>query len=167
MCGLYVLGKAATLNGRIGDVLIPNVVYDEHSGNTYLLRNCFTARDVVKYLVYGDVLDNQRAITVRGTFLQTEAYMKGFLGAGYTDVEMEAGPYLSRAYEFLRPRRYPTDEFVNLYYSPFEIGILHYASDTPISKGATGISEPFVLWMDPTYATTVAVLRRILALETE
>ncbi len=168
LCGLYVIGKAATLNGRIGDVLIPNVVYDEHSGNTYLLRNSFTARDVVKYLVYGDVLDNQRAITVRGTFLQTEAYMKGFLGAGYTDVEMEAGPYLSAAYEFLRPRRYPTDEFVNLYYSPFEIGILHYASDTPISKGRNLGSQNLSYYgMDPTYATTVAVLRRILALETE
>ncbi len=147
---------------------ISNVVYDEHSGNTYLLRNSFTARDVVKYLVYGDVLDNQRAITVRGTFLQTEAYMKGFLGAGYTDVEMEAGPYLSAAYEFLRPRRYPTDEFVNLYYSPFEIGILHYASDTPISKGRNLGSQNLSYYgMDPTYATTVAVLRRILALETE
>jgi hypothetical protein len=29
--GVYILGKAATLNGRVGDVMIPNVVYDEHS----------------------------------------------------------------------------------------------------------------------------------------
>lgn len=165
--GLYVIGKAATLNARIGDVLIPNVVYDEHSHNTYLFNNVFTATDVACYAVYGDVLDNQRALTVWGTFLQTEAYMKGFLDAGYTDAEMEAGPYLSAVYEFIRPRRYPTDEVVNLYRTPFEIGILHYASDTPISKGQNlGAQNLSYYGMDPTYAATVAVLRRIFTLET-
>lgn len=165
--GLYIIGKAATLNGRIGDVIIPNVVYDEHSNNTYLLNNIFRAGDVAKHLVYGDVLDNQRAITVRGTFLQNEPYMKGFLDAGYTDAEMEAGPYLSAVYEFIRPRRYPKEELINLYPIPFEIGILHYASDTPISKGRSLARNLSYYGMDPAYAATVAVLRRILTLETE
>lgn len=166
--GAYVLGKAATLSGRIGDVLVPNVVYDEHSNNTYLFNNVFTARHVAPYLVYGDVLDNQRAIAVHGTFLQNQAYMEMFFRLGYTDVEMESGPYLSALYEFIRPRRYPQDELVNLYPVPFEIGILHYASDTPMSKGRNlGVHSLSYYGMDPTYATTVAVLRRILALETK
>lgn len=165
--GLYIIGKAATLNGRIGDVIVPNVVYDEHSQNTYLLNNIFQAADIAKYLVYGDVLDNQRAITVRGTFLQNEPYMKGFLDAGYTDAEMEAGPYLSAVYEFIRPRRYPEGELVNLYPIPFEIGILHYASDTPITKGRNLARNLSYYGMDPAYAATVGVLRRILTLETE
>jgi len=165
--GAYILGKAATLNGRIGDVLIPNTVYDEHSRNTYLFNNVFTAQDVAPYIVYGDVLDNQRAISVHGTFLQNRKYMEGFLDAGYTDVEMESGPYLSAFYEFVRPRRYPTNEIVNLYTVPFEIGILHYASDTPMSKGKNlGAQSMSYFGMDPTYASTVAVLRRILQLET-
>src|SRR6266704_5425620 len=70
VAGVYVLGKAATLNADVGDVMIPNVVYNEHSGNTYWLDNCFTASDVQPNLVYGSALDNQRAVTVRGTFLQ-------------------------------------------------------------------------------------------------
>ncbi len=165
--GAYVIGKAATLNGRIGDVLIPNVVYDEHSRNTYLFGNIFTAQDVAPYLIYGDVLDNQHAISVRGTFLQNRKYMEGFLDRGYTDVEMESGPYLSAFYEFLRPRRYPRNEIVNLYQVPFEIGIQHYASDTPMSKGKNlGAQSLSYFGMDPTYASTVAVLRRILKLET-
>ena len=165
--GAYVIGKAATLNGRIGDVLVPNVIYDEHSQNTYMFGNVFTASDVAPYLVYGDVLDNQRAIAVWGTFLQNRVYMEGFLDAGYTDVEMEAGPYLSALYEFIRPRRYPVNEIVNLYRVPFEIGILHYASDTPMSKGKNlGAHNLSYFGMDPTYASTVAVLRRILQLET-
>lgn len=161
--GVYIIGKAATLNGRIGDVLIPNVVYDEHSQNTYLFNNAFRAADVAPYLVYGDVLDNQRALTVRGTFLQNKPYMAGFLEAGYTDVEMEAGPYLSALYELMRPRRYPTDELINLYPMTLDIGILHYASDTPMSKGQNlGTQNLSYYGMDPTYAATVAVLRRIL-----
>jgi hypothetical protein len=93
--------------------------------------------------------------------------MESFLDYGYTDVEMESGPYLSALYEFIRPRRYPEDELVNLYPVPFEVGVLHYASDTPISKGRNlGIRNLSYYGMDPTYATTVAVLRRILALET-
>jgi len=165
--GAYILGKAATLNGRIGDVLIPNTVYDEHSHNTYLFNNVFTAKDVVPHLIYGDVLDNQRAIAVRGPFLQNRRYMEGFLDAGYTDVEMESGPYLSALYEFVRPRRYPMNEIVNLYTVPFEIGILHYASDTPMSKGKNlGAQSMSYFGMDPTYAGTVAVLRRIFTLET-
>lgn len=164
--GAYIIGKAATLNGRIGDVIIPNVVYDEHSENTYLFGNVFTAEDVVPYLVYGDVLDNQRAIAVRGTFLQNRSYMESFLDAGYTDVEMEAGPYLSALYEFIRPKRYPVGEIVNLYRVPFEIGILHYASDTPMSKGKNlGAHNLSYFGMDPTYASTVAALRRIFTLE--
>jgi hypothetical protein len=165
--GAYILGKAATLNGRIGDVLIPNAVYDEHSSNTYLFNNVFSASDVAPFLVYGDVLDNQRALAVRGTYLQNRAYMESFLHLGYTDVEMESGPYLSALYEFIRPRRYPEDEVVNLYPVPFEIGILNYSSDTPMSKGRNlGEHNLSYYGMDPTYATTVAILRRILAFET-
>lgn len=166
--GAYMMGKAATLNGRIGDVLIPNVVYDEHATNTYLFNNVFTSDHVAPFLVYGDVLDNQRAIAVRGTFLQNRTYMEAFLRLGYTDVEMESGPYLSALYEFIRPRRYPSDELVNLYPVPFEIGILHYGSDTPMSKGRNlGASNLSYYGMDPTYAATVAILRRILTLEAQ
>ena len=164
--GVYILGKAATLNGRIGDVMIPNVVHDEHSRNTYLFNNSFNAADVRPHLVYGTVLDNQKSITVRGTFLQNQRYMDGFYREGYTDIEMEAGPYLSAVYEAMRPRRYPTDEIVNLYPIPFDIGIIHYASDTPFSKGQNlGAQHLSYFGMDPTYAATVAILRRILELE--
>ncbi|MGH2930675.1 MAG: DUF6909 family protein, partial [Solirubrobacteraceae bacterium] len=47
--GVYVIGKAATLNAQVGDVMLPNVVYNEHSGNTYWLDNCFDAGSVQPY----------------------------------------------------------------------------------------------------------------------
>ena len=164
--GVFIMGKAATLNGRVGDVMIPNVVHDEHSLNTYLFDNCFTADDVAPHLVYGTVMDNQKAITVPGTFLQNEGYMSVFYQEGYTDMEMEAGAYLSSIYEMFRPKRYPSNEIVNLYPTPFPVGILHYASDTPLSKGKNlGAQNLSYFGMDPTYASMVAILQTILKSE--
>jgi hypothetical protein len=165
--GVYILGKAATLNGRVGDVMIPNVVYDEHSKNTFLFRNCFTAQDVGGLLNFGTVFDNQKAVTVRGTILQNREFMHVFYEEGYTDIEMEAGPYLSGIYEDVYPQRYPINEIVNLFINvPYDIGVIHYASDTPISRRQTLLSKSLSYFgVDATYATSIAVLRRILAQE--
>lgn len=164
--GIYVMGKAATLNGVIGDVIVPSLVHDEHSRNTYLFNNAFTASDVAENLHYGTVLDNQKSVSVRGTFLQTPRYMDVFYKEGYTDIEMEAGPYLSAICEMARPNRYPENELVDLHQLPFDFGILHYASDTPLSKGLNlGAGSLSYYGMDPTYAASVAILQRIFALE--
>lgn len=166
--GIYIMGKAATLNGVIGDIMIPSVVHDEHSKNTFLFHNCFSAENVSADLIYGTVLDNQKSVSVRGTFLQTPEYMDVFYREGYTDIEMEAGPYLSAIYELFRPKRHPENEIVDLYGLTFDLGILHYASDTPLSKGKNlGAGSLSYFGMDPTYATSVAILKRIIDLEIE
>jgi hypothetical protein len=164
--GVYIMGKAASLNGKRGDVLIPTVVYDEHSKNTYMFRNAFGAEDIIPYLKYGSILDNQKAVTVLGTFLQNSRVMDVIYREGYTDIEMEAGPYLSAIYEMFRPKRHPVDEIVSLHRLPFDLGILHYASDTPLSKGKNlGAGTLSYFGMDSTYATSIAILRRIFELE--
>ena len=164
--GVYIMGKAATLNGVRGDVMIPNVVQDEQSENTYLFKNVFTATDVQPYLVYGTVLDNQKALSALGTFLQNARLTDVVYREGYTDIEMESGPYLSAVYEMYRPKRHPVNEIVNLYGLPFDVGILHYASDTPLSKGKNlGAGALSYEGMDSTYATSIAILRRIFSLE--
>lgn len=162
MQGIYVIGKAATLNARVGDVMIANVIYDEHSQNSYLFGNCFNASDVIPYLTNSSVLDNQKAVTVRGTFLQNAQYMDVFYREGYSIVEMESGPYLSAIYEMVRAQRHPVNEIVNLYIAPFDIGFLHYASDTPRREGRTlGAGRLSYIGAEPTYATAIATLRRI------
>ena len=166
--GVYVMGKAATLNGRIGDMMIPNVIHDEHSQNTYLFRNCFTARHVRTYMEHGNVLDNQKAVTVLGTFLQNPNYMSVFYKEGYTDIEMESGPYLSAVYEAFRPQRHPMNEIVNLHSVKFDIGFLHYASDKPMKRGQNlGAGSLSYGGVEPTYAAAIAILRRIFYNETE
>ncbi|HKP52671.1 MAG TPA: hypothetical protein VJ183_08455 [Chloroflexia bacterium] len=164
--GVYVLGKAATLNGRIGDVMISDSVFDEHNQNTYWLDNCFTAEQVAPFLIYGSVLDNQRAVAVKGTYLQNRPYLDFYYRENYTVVEMEAGPYLNALYEFTHPTRYPSGEHINFTRLPVDLGFLHYASDTPYTRGQNlGAIRLAYLGMDSAYATSVAIVRRIIEME--
>lgn len=165
--GIYVMGKAATLNGRVGDVMISGVAHDEHSQNTYLFKNCFTAANVQPWVRQGTVLDNQKALTVRSAFLQNRDYMGVFYKEGYTVLEMETGPYLSAIYELVNPVRHPQDEIVHLSnQTPFDVGILHYASDTPYSRRQSLLSKSLSYFgVESTYGCALAIVRRIFETE--
>ena len=164
--GVYVLGKAATLNADVGDVMISNVIHDEHSGSTYWLDNAFSVEDVAPYLRFGTGLDNQRAVTVKSTFLQNRSYLDFYYREAFTVVEMEAGPYCDAVYEIADADRHPINEAVNFSKLPIDLGFIHYASDTPYTQartlGAAGLSYH---GMDSTYASSLAIVRRILRLE--
>jgi hypothetical protein len=164
--GVYILGKAATLNADVGDVMISNVVHDEHSGSTYWLDNAFSVDDLAADLRFGTGLDNQRAVTVKSTFLQNRAYLDFYYREAFTVVEMETGPYCNAVYEIADAERHPTSEAVNFSKLPIDLGIIHYASDTPYTQartlGARGLSY---YGMDSTYASSLAIIRRILRLE--
>ncbi|HEX2413069.1 MAG TPA: hypothetical protein VHJ39_18045 [Solirubrobacteraceae bacterium] len=164
--GVYVLGKAATLNADVGDVLISGVIHDEHSGSTYWLDNAFSFDDIAPFLRFGSGLDNQRAVTVKSTFLQNREYLDFYYREAYTVVEMEAGPFCNAVYEMADADRYPVGEAVNFSKLPIDFGIIHYASDTPYTQartlGARGLSY---YGMDSTYASSLAIMRRIFKLE--
>src|SRR5438105_13802654 len=79
---------------------------------------------------------------------------------------MEAGPYLEAFTELMLPERAPHGEMVNLVGAPVDLGFVHYASDTPYSKGQTlGERNLSYFGMDSTYASAVAIARRILDCE--
>ena len=164
--GVYVLGKAATLNADVGDVMLSSVVHDEHSGTTYWLDNAFGVDDIAPDLRFGNGLDNQRAVTVKSTFLQNRSYLDFYYREAFTVVEMEAGPYCNAIYEIADADRYPVGEAVNFSKLPIDFGVIHYASDTPYTQartlGARGLSY---YGMDSTYAASLAIVRRVLRLE--
>jgi len=58
------------------------------------------------------------------------------------------------------------NEIVNLYGLPFDLGIVHYASDTPLGKGKNlGAGSLSYFGMDSTYAASLAILRRVFRME--
>src|SRR5258707_10168657 len=134
VAGVYILGKAATLNAEVGDVMIPNAVYNEHSGNTYWLDNSIAAADVQPNLVYGSAPGNPPPVAVRGTVPQKPDYLDMYYQGRYMVVELEAGPYLDACFEITQPDRYPLGESVNMAKLGFDLGVLFYASDTPYTQ---------------------------------
>jgi hypothetical protein len=83
-------------------------------------------------------------------------------GAGVSDEV----PYCDAVYEVADVDRYPVGEAVNFAKPPIDFGVIHYASDTPYTQartlGARGLSYH---GMDSTYASSLAILRRIFTLE--
>ena len=134
--------------------------------NTFWLDNAFGVNDIAPFLRFGSGLDNQRAVTVKGTFLQNRGHLDFYYREAFTVVEMEAGPYCAAMYELTSSGRYPTNEPVNFSKLPIDFGVIHYASDTPFTQartlGARGLSYH---GMDSTYAASVAIVRRVLRLE--
>jgi hypothetical protein len=164
--GVYVIGKAASLFADRGDVIIPSSIIDQHTRNQYFFENCIRVADVEPYMDPGKhaIYDNQKAVTVLGTFLQNRDMLNAFLAAGVTDLEMEAGPYLAAMYEIARPKRYPEDETVSLRMPDMDLGIVHYVSDSPLSGRHLDRSLELD-GIDATYAATSAVVDRILGRE--
>jgi hypothetical protein len=105
-------------------------------------------------------------VTVKSTFLQNREYLDFYYREAYTVVEMEAGPFCNAVYEMADADRYPVGEAVNFSKLPIDFGIIHYASDTPYTQartlGARGLSY---YGLDSTYASSLAIMRRIFTLE--
>ncbi|KKS97595.1 MAG: hypothetical protein UV73_C0007G0038 [Candidatus Gottesmanbacteria bacterium GW2011_GWA2_43_14] len=166
MLGIYIMGKAATLTGQVGDILLPNTVFDVHTKNTYAISNCFRAADFKNIYSSGLILENQKTVTTKGTYLESAKMIENWFRQGYTDIEMEGGPYLNAAYEFIYYNRYEENEFINLSPTPFELGIAHYASDTPYSKAKNlGVRNLSYEGVESTYAVSQAILKKIVERE--
>lgn len=164
--GIYIMGKAATLNGKIGDILIPDTVFDQHTKNIFVINNAFKREDFGEIFKTGQVLERQKTVSVKGTFMESEALLKSWFREGYTDLEMESGPYLNAVFEFVNYNRYEEKQFVNLTNTPFELGIAHYASDTPYSKAKNmGVRNLSYEGVEPTYAISLAIIKKIIQRE--
>ncbi len=160
--GIYIMGKAATLNGAIGDILIPETVFDQHTKNVYAITNAFNSSDLKDIFKTGSVLDKQKTVCVKGTFFENQKTVQEWFKEGYTIIEMETGPYLNSAYEYVYYNRYTENQFINLTNTPYDLGILHYASDTPYSKAKNmGVRNLSYEGVEATYACTRAILNKI------
>lgn len=162
--GVYIMGKSAAMIGRVGDIMIPSEIRDEHTKNRYVFKNCFSVRNLVGYLRDVAVFDDQRSVTVRGTFLHSWDSIKQLHRDDFTGIEMEAGPYLCALYEYLHAQSPPRKSLVRINPTiPFDIGILHYSSDIPYNMRASLLSKRMgYIGLEATYTCTLAILQSIL-----
>src|SRR5918992_1331335 len=122
------------LDPRRSDAVIVNVNYPLGLAAYHILSQVGMATDRlhgVYVLGKAATLDNQKAVTVKGTYLQNQGYLDFYYRENFTVVEMEAGPYLNAIYEELFLGRYPADDAINLRFPTpglMDLGIIHYAS---------------------------------------
>ena len=160
--GVFILGKSAAMIGRLGDIMIPEEVRDVHSGRNYRFRNVFSTATLAPYLSEAAVFDDQRTLTVRGTFLHSRLMIDDYRGDDFTGIEMEAGPYLSALTEHLGINTSGKSAVVHI--PPvLPMGILFYTSDTPYNLRASLLSRRLGLkGIEATYACSRAILTAVL-----
>lgn len=163
--GVYVLGKASFLHGNLGDIGLPSTVLDSYSKNLFIFRNAFTPA-YFKNFRKNSVLIDQKALSTRGTLLQSEQTSRQYFAHDFTLIEMENGSYLNAMYETINYERYPENATINLLNSPIDLGIIHYASDTPYTKAITlGTRSLGYEGVEATYTASFAIMQRIVEME--
>ncbi|MCF8043817.1 MAG: hypothetical protein K9K65_07215 [Desulfarculaceae bacterium] len=162
--GLFVLGKSAAMIGRLGDVMIPTQVRDVHSAHLFELPNRMNTRRLTPYVHDAAVFDDQRSLTVHGTFLHSWDTVRRLHRADFTGIEMEAGPCLAALADHFAPRLAGQRGLARLELpQDFSLGILHYTSDTPYNLRASLLSKPLGLTgLESTYSCSLAILQYIL-----
>jgi len=161
--GMYLIGKAAILNGEIGDIQIPSSVFDERTGNIFEITNCFNS-DFPLVAKQSQVHQNQKAICVHGPHLENDNQLKKYIQAGYNIIEMESGPFLSSILEWKDGQNISQNTVYKIGKTPVDYGIINYASDNPLSK-TLGEGSMAIRGVEPTYMATLSVIQRILDLE--
>lgn len=162
--GVYIMGKAAILAGDVGDIQIPNTVLDERTNNLFTFNNIFN-QNFPKTPLKSNILNNQKAVSVFGTFLENMEQLVKYNADNFNLIEMESGPYLNAIYEFIN-KNLPFDSKLNIDQTPFDFGIANYASDNPLSQ-TLGEGSMNLKGIEPTYLSALAIMQRIIDLETQ
>ena len=151
----YIMGKAGSLVGDRGDIMLPTFFVKLGSGDVYEVHNCMTASDFDGFAGL-DVHVGGPMLTVAGTFLQNRVALSYFRDRwNALGVEMEGTPY-ARALAQARLRGRIS--------APVCIGVAYYASDAPLSSDL--LSEPLGdEGARAVYAVTIAILRNVLGQE--
>ncbi len=167
LCGVFILGKSAGVVGRLGDIMVPSEVYDGHTASRYHFHNAISIRRITPYLRRIAAFDDQRCITVRGTFLHGRETVKTLLRDDFSGIEMEAGPYMGALYGHFTRSEPPFNSDLDLPLPRgFSLGVLLYTSDTPYNVRPSLLSCRLGLTgLEAAYASGRAIFQRIMDLE--
>jgi len=110
-------------------------------------------------------LKDQKAIAVYGTFLETKNQLENYIKSGFNIVEMESGPYLTAISEVELRTHFPENKVIHLNNLPFDLGIINYASDNPLSEETLGSGSLALKGIESTYLALLSVVQRIIEME--
>ncbi len=151
---INIMGKAGTLSGQKGDIMIPTAHVIEGRGDNYPFHNELS-KDDFKDCGLGVYEGNM--ITVLGTSLQNHDILKYFYKSSWAAIglEMEGAHYQKAIQANSRIRKSITPD-VRVRYA-------YYASDNPLHTGSTLASGSLGLdGVVPTYLITIEIIKGIL-----
>jgi hypothetical protein len=152
LCSMSIMGKAGTLRGKKGDIMIATAHVFEGSAHNYILDNDLKEED---FDGYQDVFVGP-VITVLGTSLQNRDVLETFRTTSWKAVglEMEGGHY-HRAINAAMIRGHISKDV--------KVRYAYYASDNPLKSGQTLASGSLgAEGIRPTYMITKCILEKIL-----
>ncbi|MEM6965486.1 MAG: hypothetical protein AAF573_12015 [Bacteroidota bacterium] len=148
-----IMGKAGILEGKKGDLMIPNAHVFEGTAHNYPFENQLT---VEEFRESGLDVYAGSMVTVLGTSLQNKDVLRYFAKSSWKSIGLEMeGAHYQKAIQAASKIRNSIDKSVCLRYA-------YYASDNPLETGSTLASGGLgVDGVKPTYAITVAILKGI------
>ncbi len=152
---INVLGKAGSLSGQRGDLLIPNAFILQADDSFYPLNNPVSEERLRQYAPASRIVQGP-LLTVEGTLLQNRALLNFYRNIWKCiGLEMEGVHYARAVTEARQLGVLAPDSPARYYY---------YVSDVPLEAGQQ-LSQPLSPWegVPPLYAITREVLNQILS----
>lgn len=153
---INIMGKAGILEGKKGDIMIPDAHIFEGTADNYPFENDLKKTDLEDK---GLGVFEGPMITVLGTSLQNRDILRYFLKSSWRVVGLEMeGAHYQKAIQAASKIRKNISPEVKLRYA-------YYASDNPLITGSTLASGSLGLdGVKPTYLITCAILKKIVSL---
>ncbi|NJC25522.1 DUF6909 family protein [Neolewinella antarctica] len=152
---INIMGKAGILEGKKGDIMVPDAHIFEGTADNYPIDNCFTTED---FEGHGLGVYTGPMITVLGTSLQNIPILDYFLTSSWraAGLEME-GAHYQKAIQAATHIRKSVNPALKVRYA-------YYASDNPLVTGHTLASGSLgVSGVKPVYLCTLRTLSAILS----
>lgn len=153
-----IMGKAGTVVGGRGGILLPTYLLKEGSRDVYDLPfgNALGEEDLID-LELGAVHSGGPMLTVAGTILQNEEMLIYYReNWNILGLEMEGIPYIRALHQCLKREWLCRN---------LQVLVGYYASDAPLEVGETLSKELDFEGIRPTYGLNLAILRKVLASE--
>ena len=152
---ISVMGKAGTLVGNKGDLMLPTAHIFEGTADNYPFENEMSQED---FQESGIPVHQGALLTVLGTSLQNADVLDYFRSSSWNVVGLEMeGAHLQKAIQAAARIRKSIHEDVILRY-------VYYASDNPLMTGSTLASGSLgQTGVKPTYAIALKFLQKILS----
>ncbi|SHM71663.1 hypothetical protein SAMN04488057_10363 [Cyclobacterium lianum] len=148
-----IMGKAGILEGKKGDIMIPNAHVFEGTADNYPFRN---ELDAAAFEGYGLGVYEGPMITVLGTSLQNKEVLGYFMESSWKAIGLEMeGAHYQKAIQSASKIRNSIRKSVKVMYA-------YYASDNPLETGSTLASGALGMeGVRPTYLITYKILEQI------